>query len=162
MARPTTYNEDIAAEVCGYLALGESLRKVCRRKGMPAPSTVFLWLRDHQEFSEQYARAKEEAADMFVEDILEIADNSKKDKLPVYKVDEITGEKTLVGYTESKNSVRRAQVQIDSRKWLAMKLKPKKYGEKLDMTTNGNDIGVALSAEQSEQLIRARANRSDS
>lgn len=162
MARPTTYNEDIAAEVCGYLALGESLRKVCRRKGMPAPSTVFLWLRDHQEFSEQYTRAKEEAADMFVEDILEIADNSKKDKLPVYKVDEITGEKTLVGYTESKNSVRRAQVQIDSRKWLAMKLKPKKYGEKLDMTTNGDNIGVVLSAEQSKQLIRARANRSDS
>ena len=162
MARPTTYNEDIAAEICGYLAMGESLRKVCRRAGMPAPSTVFLWLRQQKDFSEQYARAKEEAADMFIEDIIEIADNAKKDKIPVYKLNEETGKKELVGYTESKNSVRRAQVQIDSRKWLAMKLKPKKYGEKLDMTTNGNDIGVAISAKQSEQLIRARANRRDS
>jgi hypothetical protein len=30
---------------------------------------------------------------------------------------------------------------------------------KIDMTTNGNDIGVSISAEQAEQLIRARANR---
>ena len=162
MARPTTYNEDTAAILCGYLAQGESLRKACGHTGMPHISTVFRWMRDNPGFSEQYARAKEEAADMFVEDILHIADNAKNDKIPVYKLNDLTGKKELVGYTESKNSVRRAQVQIDSRKWLAMKLKPKKYGEKLDMTTNGNDIGVAISAKQSEQLIRARANRRDS
>lgn len=162
MARPTTFNEDVAAKLCGYLAMGESLRKVCRRAGMPAPSTVFLWMREHESFSKQYARAKEEAADMFIEDIIEIADNAKKDKIPVYEVDNETGDKTLTGYKESKNSVRRAQVQIESRKWLAMKLKPKKYGEKLDLSTNGKDIGAGISAEQAEQLIRARANRSDS
>lgn len=130
MGRPTDYTEELAAELCGYVSLGESLRKVCRRKGMPAPSTVFLWLQKYERFSEQYARAKEEAADMFIEDILEIADNAKKDKIPVYKVNE-DGEKVVVGYQESKTSVQRARVQIDSRKWLAMKLKPKKYGERL-------------------------------
>lgn len=34
------------------------------------------------------------------------------------------------------------------------------YGEKLDVTSKGNEIG-AISADQAEQLIRARANRSD-
>lgn len=130
MARPTTYNEETAAKLCGYLSIGESLRKACRHPGMPAPSTVFLWLAEHDEFSEQYARAKEEAADMFIEDILEIADDAKKDKFPVYHLND-EGEKVLIGYNESKNSVQRARVRIDSRKWLAMKLKPKKYGDKV-------------------------------
>ena len=129
---------------------------------MPAPGTVFRWLGEYKEFRDQYARAKEEAADMFVEDIIEIADNMKRDKIPKYEVNEYTGKKEVVGYEESKTSVQRDKVRIDSRKWLAMKLKPKKYGEKLDLSTNGKDIGVAISAEQSEQLIRARANRSDS
>ena len=42
------------------------------------------------------------------------------------------------------------------------KMNPKVYGDKLDMTTNGNDIGVALSARQAEQLLKARADRRDS
>ena len=105
---------------------------------MPAPSTVFLWLAEHDEFSEQYARAKEEAADMFMEDILEIADDAKKDLIPVYAIgkdgkytyDE-AGKRIIIGHTESKNSVQRARVRIDSRKFLAMKLKPKKYGDRI-------------------------------
>lgn len=161
MARPSEYNKDVAAQICGHVSNGESLRKLCRRKGMPAPSTVFKWLSVYPEFSEQYARAKDEAADMFVEDMLEIADDAKKDKIPVYELD-AEGKKILVGYAESKTSVQRARVQIDTRKWLAMKLKPKKYGDKMDLTSDGEKIGVKISAEQSEQLIRARANRSDS
>lgn len=35
------------------------------------------------------------------------------------------------------------------------------YGDKLDITTGGDKLGVDLSADQAEQLIRARANRSD-
>ena len=38
------------------------MRKIAEMEGMPALSTIFLWLRNHEAFSEQYARAKEEAA----------------------------------------------------------------------------------------------------
>lgn len=162
MARPTIYTEERAAEICGYLAIGESLKKACRHKGMPSPSTVFKWLHDYQEFSERYARAKEEAADMFVEDILEIADNAKKDKIPVYadELDE-NGKKIVVGYAESKTSVQRARVQIDSRKWLAMKLKPKKYGDHLKVDTEGQIVHKYedMTDEQLEAAIKARENR---
>ncbi|MBH1979957.1 hypothetical protein I8H89_00375 [Candidatus Saccharibacteria bacterium] len=107
---------------------------------MPAVSTVFLWLAAHEDFSEQYARAKQEAADIFVEDILEIADDAKKDKIPIYSIDsdgkkvlDKKGKPVIAGYQESKTSVQRARVMIDSRKWLAVKLKPNKYGDKLDI-----------------------------
>lgn len=161
MARPTDYTEEIAAKICGYLALGESLRRVCRRSGMPAPSTVFLWLRNNDKFSEQYARAKEEAADMFIEDIIEIADNAKKDKIPIYEINESTGKKEIADYKESKNSVRRAQVQIDSRKWLAMKLKPKKYGAMMKVENEETVVHKyeEMTDEQLDAAIQARKNR---
>jgi hypothetical protein len=55
-----------------------------------------------------------------------------------------------------------ARVEIDARKWFASKFLPKRYGDKLDMTSGGERLGVGISAEQAEQLIRARANRRDS
>ena len=103
--RPTKYSDKLAAKICEQLSMGRSLRSVCQDKGMPAASSVFLWLQKHPEFSEQYARAKEESADAMAEDMLDIADHgslSPQDK----------------------------RVRIDTRKWLASKLKPKKYGDK--------------------------------
>jgi len=161
LGRPTDYNEDISAEICAHLSMGESLRKVCRRKGMPAASTVFLWLSKYPGFSEQYARAKGEAADMFIEDMLEIADDAKKDKIPKYETNEETGERELVGYDESKTSVQRARVQIDTRKWLAIKLKPRKYGDllKLDgkQELSGELTHTHSYSDLSDEELRARA-----
>lgn len=104
--RPTIYSPELAAEICRRLAEGMSLRSVCKADDMPDASSVFLWIQVHEEFSKQYARAKEESADAMSEDMLEIADNEAGD-------------------------VQRDKLKIDTRKWLASKLKPKKYGDKL-------------------------------
>jgi hypothetical protein len=34
-------------------------------------------------------------------------------------------------------------LQVDARKWFASKVAPKKYGDKTDITSNGNTIAVA-------------------
>jgi hypothetical protein len=101
--------------------------------------TVWRWLRENADFRERYARAKEESADALSEDIKEI------------------GEKTLKGEYDPQA----ARVAIDSYKWVAAKLKPKVYGDRIDMTSGGEKLAFGISAEQSQQLIRARANRSD-
>lgn len=85
---------------------------------MPEGRTVWKWLNTKPEFVQQYTRAKEEAADALADDIQNIAD------------------KTLTGEYEPQAS----RVAIDAYKWTASKLKPKKYGDKLDMTTNGKDL----------------------
>src|SRR3546814_8525986 len=36
-------------------------------------------------------------------------------------------------WVENGEAIRRSQLRIDARKWMAGKLKPKKYGEKLDL-----------------------------
>ena len=61
--RPTTFSDLIAAEILGQISEGNSLRTICKVSRMPSCSTVFLWLSKYPEFSDQYARAREEQAD---------------------------------------------------------------------------------------------------
>lgn len=115
------YTEELAHAICLRVADGESLRSVCRDESMPAMSTVFKWLNEHKSFAEQYARAKEAAADAMAEDIQDIADEAPQmttNKAGALVVD--NGFETF------------RKTRIDTRKWIASKLKPKKYGEKID------------------------------
>lgn len=155
LGRPTTYTLKLADTICQRLAEGESMRSISRDKDMPAMSTMFKWLRENDIFSEQYAKAKQESADAMAEDILDIADTPVIGEIKTIRPD---------GSIEIKQDemLGHRRLQIDTRKWLMSKMKPKKYGEKLDMTSDGEKIGATLSAEQLDQLIRARAGRSDS
>src|SRR3546814_11281656 len=91
-------------------------------------STVFRWLRDeaHEEFRQQYARARDNQADTLADEILDIADDGSND---------------YVGEDEKYNgdAVARSRLRVDARKWLAGKLAPKKYGEKIDHTLANPD-----------------------
>lgn len=139
--RPSTYSPDLAAAICAELADGRSLRSVCRDDGMPDRATVFRWLAAHQEFRDQYARAKDEAADALADDILEIADDGRNDWM------ERAGGDAGAGWTLNGEHIQRSRVRIDARKWIAAKLKPKKYGDKVEQTIQGGDNPV-------EQVIR--------
>ena len=151
--RPSKYTDKLADKICQMIAQGQSVRSICTKKDMISMQTFFRWLRENDKFREQYARACEERSYMHAEDIIEIADNATNDYMEKLEGD---------GYIFNSENVQRSRLRIDTRKWLMSKLNPKVYGDKLDMTTNGNDIGVTLSASQAEQLLNARANRRDS
>lgn len=131
--RPTDYCVDVAAQICSRIADGESLRSICRDPAMPASSTVFVWLQVHPSFTEQYTRAREAQADALADDILEIADDARNDWMERRKGD---GE-AVTGWEYNGEHVNRSRLRVDARKWIASKLKPKKYGEHLDI-----DIGA--------------------
>jgi hypothetical protein len=122
---PTTYNEDIATEICTLIAEGNSLRKIAAMEGMPTLRTIMNWLNRHDEFVQQYARAKESQADAYEELMLEVARTEK--------------------------DVQRARLIVDTMKWTASKLKPKKYGDKVDYTTNGKDLPTPILGGLSKQ-----------
>lgn len=132
--RPTDYTQDLADRICERLALGYSMRSVCKADDMPAMSSVFKWLREIPEFSEQYAKAKQEATDAMAEDLLDIADDGTNDYM-----EDADGNVKYNG-----DSVQRSRLRVDTRKWLMSKMKPKKYGEKLDLTTNGKDLPTPI------------------
>lgn len=138
MGRPSKYTQDLADSICEQLATGDSMRTVCKPDDMPAMSTVFRWLREHKEFQEQYARAKEEAADALVEEIQDIADDGSNDWMEHHDKDGNTGWK-LNG-----EHVQRSRLRVDTRKWVASKLKPKKYGDRVDVTSGGEKVQPIL------------------
>lgn len=138
VGRPTSYSDEIAAEILGRIANGEPLSKICKDEGMPNASTVYLWMIKDEEFSKRYARAREDQAETLADELLAIADETP-DLEPVYDKDGNLVEMRLhAAYvTWQKN-------RVDARKWVASKLKPKKYGDKVDVTSGGEKVGLAI------------------
>lgn len=136
MGRPDSFSQQTADLICERLADGESLRSICLSEDMPGRTTVFKWLRELPAFADQYARAREAQADFMAEEILEIADDASNDTIP--KVDKDGKE-----YGEQQNTewISRSRLRVDARKWLAAKMAPKKYGERLLNEHTGADGG---------------------
>jgi len=150
IGRPSRFTQELADHICAELAIGRSMRTVCRLDDMPAMSTVFQWLRERPEFSEQYARAKAEAADVLVEEILDIADDATNDWMEVHDKDGVAA-----GYKLNGEHVQRSRLRIDARKWIAAKLKPKKYGERVDIdhgVQSANPLADLLQRNQGSAL----------
>ena len=55
------YSEGLGQTICLRLAGGESLSAICRDEGMPHPTTVYAWTRDHPEFGAAFLTAQKEA-----------------------------------------------------------------------------------------------------
>ena len=129
--RPSLYTEALAAEICRRLAEGETLRSVCRDKAMPDKATILRWLADKKkaDFREQYVYAREMQADALFDEALEIADDASGD----WSTDK-DGKKVL-----DHENIQRSRLRVDTRKWAAGKMAPKKYGDKLDL---GGSIGL--------------------
>lgn len=125
--RPTDYSEELADQICARLAEGESMRSISVDDTMPAMTTLFRWLREKPEFRQQYEKAKEEAADALTEEMLDIADDASNDWMVRH------GKDDQESWQLNGEHVQRSRLRIDTRKWIASKLKPKKYGEKLEL-----------------------------
>lgn len=130
-----SYNQEVADAICERLVEGESLRSICRDEVMPAISTVFRWLTLHQDFSEQYARAKEEQADTLADEIIAIAD-----ECVIGEKIETNAEGAIVKKVTG-DMIERSRLRVDARKWYAGKLKPKKYGDKVSQEISGPNGG---------------------
>lgn len=127
--RPSDYCEEIADLICERISDGESLRGICSESEMPNKSTVFKWLSIHKSFADQYARAREAQAETMADEILSIADNGENDTY----LDEDGNART------NHDVIARSRLRVDSRKWLASKLLPKKYGDRLIQEHGGID-----------------------
>lgn len=129
LGRPSSYTVEVGDDICERLANGESLRAICVDDGMPGRSTVFRWLGDNESFRDQYARAREDQAETMADDIVSIADGD--------------------GVEDTAIATARDRLRVDARKWVASKLKPKKYG---DRTTLAGDPDAPLAQIPDDQL----------
>lgn len=107
----------------------QGLGKIAKKHGI-ARSNVLEYIRNNAEAQDRYARAKQLQMDYLAEEIIEISDDSSNDTIINEK-----GQKV-----EDKEWTNRSKLRVDTRKWLMSKLAPKKYGDKLDVTSDGKQI----------------------
>jgi hypothetical protein len=127
-------------EVCAWIAMGKSLKSYLDMFGdayepRVTMFIVYAWLRRDDNFAECYARAREDRADSHADEMTDIADNATND---VYiKI----GKDGRPFAAIDGDAINRARLRIDTRKWIAAKLRPNYYGDKIDVTTGGQQIG---------------------
>jgi hypothetical protein len=136
VGRPSSYTDERAAEICGRLAAGESLNRMCKDDHMPDIVTVYRWLTANEQFRKNYALAREDQAETHADLIQDIADEPPPN--------DMNGKTDNGWVTWQKN-------RIDARKWVASKLKPKRYGDKIDVTSDGKQVGLAIAIDLSEK-----------
>ena len=134
------YSPEIFDKICSQLEDGLSLRTICKNPEMPTRESVRKWLRDNPELVGQYARAKKDGASAIVEEAVEIADDGTNDYMTITKGD--------VSYNvENREVTSRSKLRVEIRKWYASKLDPKKYQDKVDVTSGNEKISTMSTSE---------------
>lgn len=105
---PVKYTQALMERICELLVTGRSLRSICADPGMPDKTTVLRWCSKYPQAEGRYTMARQMQAECFADEIIEIADKA-----------------TAKNYNAKR-------LQVDSRKWVAANLLPKKYGHKTE------------------------------
>ena len=120
------YSDDILDLILDRVAAGEALSRVCSSPDMPTRKSFFEWVDKDPSIRVKYEFAIQLRADGLADDILQIADDGLND---TYQ-DEDGNTRT------DQDVIARSRLRVDARKWLASKMAPKRYGDKLDITAN--------------------------
>jgi len=131
------HSDKIVKEICDKIATSSiSVVHILQSdKRYPAPSTWFEWLKKYPNCAENYAAARAQQAHYLADEIIAIADNKAGD---VSHVDEFGNP------IADHEFIARSRLKVDARKWAAAKLLPKVYGDKVDVTSDGEKIGGSV------------------
>lgn len=136
MPKESSYTPEVADQICERLARGETLRGICRGEGMPSASSMLRWVeKDFDGLAERYADARARQIEHWADELLDISDDGSNDWMERNQADN-------PGWQLNGEHVQRSRLRSDNRKWLLSKLKPEKYGDRLE-TKNTTTLDVA-------------------
>lgn len=116
--RPSVYSQAVADEIITRVMEGQTLYVLTQARDMPTRDTIYRWMVKDKDFSDKYVAAAKLRRELKFESLEIIAD--------------------------SEPDVNRARLKVDVIKWQLSKEEPRKYGDKLDMTTNGKDMPTPI------------------
>lgn len=137
--RPTEYGKEIWKGIFDKIGAGASLTTALKEPGISYSHAQRLIDADPA-LSESYETAKKTRASRLAEEIIELADAEIPSHLQGVEISAWVAQKRL---------------QVDARKWVAAKLHPKVYGDKIDVSVRDDRISVidALEAARSRVQI---------
>lgn len=136
VGRPSTFTDELAAEVIERLSGGETLADICRDEHMPAVRTVSHWKKANSAFSADFARARDDGHDA-------IAARARK----------TARGKTADEGGDSSGDVQRDKLIIDTDLKLLAKWNPKRYGEKVALVGGDEDDAPIRTVRRIERVI---------
>jgi len=154
MGRKSLATPELIQTILERVVNGESIKGICKEKGMPHYVTVFKWLKDNEQLKEEFLLAMQVKANLADAEIDEVRRNIK-------------------GLAEEVNSgqmsrdaafvaIQEARVQIDTLKWKASKYYPRMYGtdtQKVEVDVKGGSFldDLKLVAERVEKRKQIEA-----
>lgn len=115
------YTPEMGEIFCNLIASGLGVKQCLRYPGMPSTKgSIYGWLHRYPEFAEKYRMAQASRAEAYVEEMIEIADDASDDIEWGKDGPKIKG-----------SAIRRAQLRIDTRKWVVSKHNNARFGEKI-------------------------------
>jgi hypothetical protein len=109
-------------EVIEFIKNGFSLKVACEE--LKYSRTDFYNLIKNVELMNTYTHAREVRSEILFEQILDIANHTEEDHTP---------------FTGS-NVIQRDRLRVDAIKWVLSKMSPNKYGDKIDVVSDGKKI----------------------
>jgi len=119
------FDQAKADEICERIANGESLREIAKAMNLGSPSKICAEASKNPEFAEQYARAMDIRVENLADELIDIAEDGSNDWMERQNRDG----STYIAF--DREAIERSRLRIDTRKWIASKLKPKKYGDRI-------------------------------
>jgi hypothetical protein len=107
-----------------------------------SPSPSYAWakgqLRSDPKLKTAYQQAVEDRADRMAEELMELADTPMPEGL------DGPGRSAWV---------QQMRLRVDVRKWATSKLKPKTYGERLDLSVTNDQISITAALEAAQRRV---------
>lgn len=119
MSGKTTYNKEIAEDICYVLSTSPyGLPKLKKTHNYwPSIDTIYHWRNTIPEFEEMYEKARKCQADILVEQNNDIAHSEYSSMVEIHN----------------------ARLKIEDNRWQVARLKPRKWGDKTTITVSDED-----------------------
>lgn len=141
MPTPTKRSPKVEQTILDGLSKGETLTSICRADGMPDPVTVRRWTHEDEAFGIAYARARETGEDAIAERCFDIA----RETPATYATEH--GERIDPG------DIANRKLMIETDLKLLAKFNPKRWGDKIDLTSGGDKINLAAAIAEGNKRV---------
>jgi len=111
--------DELFEAICVAIGKGDSVHRLCERPDMPGREAFFDRCERDATSAKRYSRALALRGERFADQIAEIADESY--------------------YAQTPEQAASYRLRVETRKWLAARLLPKKYGERVTLEGNADN-----------------------
>lgn len=137
------YSDEIVDKILNELAnSSKGLQKICKENNISTPK-FREFIVSNKEAGNKYAHARSLQIECIENEITDLCEEMAN------KI-----ESGSVTPDIASAAVSNLRIRVEALKWLLSKLAPKKYGDKLDVTSDNKPVQVALSVSQAKEISK--------